>query len=144
MVDYPEDVVVEEVFHCLLRGFRALLNQVEFDHVLWSPQGEVLEPIAATAATAAKEVRKMEKGKGDREECQGKQPQRPGSDGKGEHLECAVGQEEWDQFECGHQFFFKGHGLPREEEVGNGRLGDHHHRAGQRGDLPPFWGTVGC
>ena len=46
VVDHPEDVVVEEVSHCLLRGFRALLNQVEFDQVLWSPQGEVFEPVA--------------------------------------------------------------------------------------------------
>ena len=46
VVDDPEDVVVEEVSHCLLRGFRALLYHVEFDQVLRSAQGEVPEPVA--------------------------------------------------------------------------------------------------
>ena len=75
MVDDPEDVVVEEVSHCLLRGFRALLYQVEFDQVLWSAQGKVLEPIAAAAARAAKDVRKVKKSKGEREDCQEKKDQ---------------------------------------------------------------------
>ena len=111
MVDHPEDVVVEEVSHCLLRGFRALLNQVEFDQVLWSAQGEVLEPIAAAAARAAKDVRNMKNSKGEREDGQEIKTKHSRGDCKREYLEYAVGQEEWDQFDRGHQFFLDSHGL---------------------------------